>query len=41
MIFKKYQRLRKYVDGQYTDEVKKGDLIAIVDTTSQSDCENS
>lgn len=41
MYFKKYVKLRKYVNGEPTDEVKKGVLIGIVEANSQSDCENS
>nr|DAZ31035.1 MAG TPA: hypothetical protein [Caudoviricetes sp.] len=30
MQFKKYVKLRKYVNGVPTDEYKKGNLIAVV-----------
>lgn len=40
MQYKKYKKLRKYVNGTATDEYKKGDLIGTVQANSQSDCEN-
>ena len=39
MQYKKYLKLRKYVNGVATDEIKKGILIGIVEAKSQSDCE--
>lgn len=41
MQFKKYVKLRKYVNGVPTDEYKKGNLIAIVQADSQADCEQT
>lgn len=38
--FKKYVKLRKYVDGEPTDEVKKGSLIGVVEANSKEDCES-
>ena len=38
--YKKYVKLRKYVNGVATDEIKKGILISIVEANSKSDCEN-
>lgn len=40
MQYKKYKKLRKYVNGVPTDEYKKGELIAIVQSESQTACEN-
>lgn len=40
MQYKKYVKLRKYVNGVATDEIKKGILIGIVEANSQSECEN-
>ena len=40
MQYKKYLKLRKYVNGVATDEIKKGILVSIVESNSQSDCEN-
>ena len=40
MQFKKYVKLRKYVNGVPTDEYKKGNLIAVVQADSQRSCEN-
>ena len=40
MQFKKYVKLRKYVNGVATDEYKKGNLIAVVQADSQQSCEN-
>lgn len=36
MIYRKYQRLRKYVNGNPTDEYKKGSLIAVYQ--NKEDC---
>lgn len=40
MQYKKFVKLRKYVNGNPTDEYKKGNLIGIVQSNTQSDCEN-
>ena len=40
MQYKKYLKLRKYVNGVATDEIKKGILSGIVEANSQSECEN-
>ena len=40
MQFKKYVKLRKYVNGVPTDEYKKGNLIAVVQANSQQAWEN-
>ena len=40
MQYKKYVKLRKYVNGVATDEIKKCILIGIVEANSQSECEN-
>ena len=40
MQYKKYLKLRKYVHGVATDEIKKGILVGIVEANSQSECEN-
>lgn len=40
MQYKRYVKLRKYVNGVATDEIKKGILIGIVESNSQSECEN-
>lgn len=40
MQFKKYVKLRKYVNGVPTDEYKKGNLIAVVQADDQNACEN-
>lgn len=40
MQYKRYVKLRKYVNGVATDEIKKGILIDIVESNSQSECEN-
>lgn len=40
MQFKKYIKLRKYVNDEPTDEYKKGELIAIVEVESKEACEN-
>lgn len=40
MQFKKYVKLRKYVNGVPTDEYKKGNLIAIVQADNQQACES-
>lgn len=40
MQYKRYVKLRKYVNGEATDEIKKGILIGIVEANSQSECEN-
>ena len=39
MQYKRYVKLRKYVNGVATDEIKKGILIGIVEANSQFDCE--
>ena len=41
MQFKKYVKLRKYVNGVSTDEYKKGNLIAIVQADNQAACEQT
>lgn len=41
MQFKKYVKLRKYVNGEPTDEYKKGNLIAIVQADNQAACEQT
>ena len=33
-MYKKYIRLRKYINGKPTDEYKKGTLIGVVETCS-------
>lgn len=40
MQYKRYVKLRKYVNGVATDEIKKGILVGIVEENSQSACEN-
>ena len=40
MQFKKYVKLRKYVNGVPTDEYKKGNLIAVVQADNQQSWEN-
>lgn len=40
MQYKRYVKLRKYVNGEATDEIKKGILIDLVEANSQSECEN-
>lgn len=40
MQYKRYVKLRKYVNGVATDEIKKGILVGIVEAESQSECEN-
>ena len=40
MQYKKYLKLRKYVNGVATDEIKKGILVGIVEAETQSECEN-
>lgn len=37
--FKKYVKLRKYIDGEPTDEIKKGNLIGVVESDSKEACE--
>lgn len=37
--YKKYVKLRKYIDGQPTDEYKKGSLIGTVESESKDACE--
>ena len=39
MQFKKYVKLSKYVNGVPTNEYKKGNLIAIVESDNQKTCE--
>ena len=41
MQFKKYVKLRKYVNGVPTNEYKKGNLIAIVESDNQQTCEQT
>ena len=33
--FKKYIKLRRYINGEPTDEYKKGSLIAVVESSSK------
>lgn len=40
MQYKRYVKLRKYVNGEPTGEIKKGNLIEIVDAYKLSACEN-
>ena len=40
MQYKKYVKLRKYVNGEPTDEIKKGNLIEIVDASNLKACQN-
>ena len=40
MQYKKYVKLRKYVNGEPTDEIKKGNLIEIITANSLEACEN-
>ena len=40
MQYKKYVKLRKYVNGVATDEIKKGILIEIITANSLEACEN-
>ena len=40
MQYKKYVKLRKYVNGEPTDEIKKGNLIEIINANSLEACEN-
>ena len=40
MQYKKYVKLRKYVNGEPTGEIKKGNLIEIVDAYNLRACEN-
>lgn len=39
MQYKKYKKLRKYVNGVATDEYKKGELIGLVQANSLEECE--
>ena len=36
---KKYVKLRRYINGEPTDEYKKGSLIAVVESSSKENCE--
>ena len=40
MQYKRYVKLRKYVNGEPTGEIKKGNLIEIVDAYNLEACEN-
>ena len=40
MLFKKYVKLRKYVNGVPTDEYKKGNLIAVVQADNHQACDS-
>ena len=40
MQYKKYVKLRKYVNGEPTDEIKKGNLIEIITANNLQACEN-
>lgn len=40
MKFKKYIKLRKYVNDKPTEEYKKGNLVGIVESTDIKACEN-
>ena len=40
MQYKKYVKLRKYVNGEPTDEIKKGNLIERVNASNLKACQN-
>ena len=40
MQYTKYVKLRKYVNGEPADEIKKGNLIEIITANSLEACEN-
>ena len=40
MQYKKYVKLRKYVNGEPRDEIKKGNLIEIVNADNLKACQN-
>lgn len=37
--YKRYVKLQKYVNGVPTSEFKKGEFLAIVESQSQTSCE--
>lgn len=40
MQYKRYVKLRKYVNGEPTDEYKKGNLVEIITSDNINECEN-
>ena len=41
MQYKRYVKLRKYVNGEPTDEYKKGNLVEVITTNTLKECEGT